>query len=155
MLYLLTGLILFVAIVALIGYFKNHKPQHHSGTVNPPASGKQITNAPDKNNPETPSAPAASGCCGQHDVCALDIMPTTATRKTIEYYDDEELDQYIGIAPDRYDEKAVEAFCEVLYTLQANEVAGWLYSLQLRNVLLPDQLRDEAALIIEEQRYNR
>ena len=62
---------------------------------------------------------------------------------------------HIGIAPDQYDEKAVAEFCEVLYTLQAHEVVGWLNSLQLRKVFLPDQLKDEAALIIEEQRFNR
>jgi len=143
MLYLLTGLILLGAIAALAVYYDNHQHQHHhAGHDLPAPSGKQIPhNTPDKNSPQV--------CCGQHDICEQGLP-----RQTIEYYDDEELDQYRGIAPDRYDEKAVDAFSEVLYTLQANEVSDWLYNLQLRNVFLPDQLKDEALLIIEEQRYN-
>jgi len=90
-------------------------------------------------------------CCGQHEVCERENI-TTKTRTEIEYYDDEELDQYCGFDPDLYDEKAVEAFSEVLYTMQAREVSGWLYSLYLRNIRIPDQLKDEALLLIEEQR---
>ena len=44
-------------------------------------------------------------------------------------------------------------FREVLYTLQETEVAGWIRSLQLRNVNLPDALKDEAFLIVGERRH--
>ena len=40
----------------------------------------------------------------------------------------------------------------MLYTLQEVEVAGWLRSLQLRQVNLPDALKDEAFLIVGERR---
>lgn len=53
---------------------------------------------------------------------------------------------------DAYDEEAVEEFSEVLYTLREVEVAGWLRSLQLRGINLPDALKDEAFLIIGERR---
>ena len=95
-----------------------------------------------------------SDCCGQHDVCERDNL-LAAARKKIEYYDDEELDTFRGIASCEYDEKAIEEFSEVLYTLREEEVAGWLRSLQLRNIYLPDKLKDEAFLIIEEQRKNK
>jgi len=135
MLYLLTGLILLGAIAALAVYFDNHKHRHHhAGHDHPTPSG-------DDNNPQV--------CCGQHEICEQGLP-----RTTIEYYDDEELDLYRDIAADQYDDKAVETFSEVLYTLQADEVSGWLHSLQLRGITLPDQLKDEALLIIEEQRYN-
>ena len=48
--------------------------------------------------------------------------------------------------------EAVEEFSEVLYTLREVEVAGWLHSLQLRGINLPDALKDEAFLIIGERR---
>ena len=95
----------------------------------------------------------APDCCGEHDVCERDSLMAAAS-KEIEYYDDEELDIYSGIASGDFDEKAIEEFSEVLYTLREEEVSGWLRSLQLRNINLPDKLKDEAFLIIEERREN-
>ena len=92
----------------------------------------------------------APDCCGQHEVCERDSL-LAAVSKNIEYYDDEELDIYRGVASWEYDEKAIEEFSEVLYTMREVEVAGWLRSLQLRNINLPDKLKDEAFLIIDEQ----
>ncbi len=40
----------------------------------------------------------------------------------------------------------------VFYTLKEQDVAGWLGSLQLRNIQLPNNLRDEALLIVSERR---
>ena len=53
-----------------------------------------------------------------------------------------------GVEADAYDEDAVNEFRDVLYTLQEIEVAGWLRSLQLRAINLPDELKDEAFLIV-------
>ena len=89
----------------------------------------------------------STDCCGQHEIC--ERLPETI-RQNIEYYDDEELDSYSGIASDQHTESALEAFREVLYTMQAKEVIGWLTSLQLRRINLPDQLVDDAFLIMEE-----
>ena len=93
----------------------------------------------------------APDCCGQHEVCERDNL-MAAANKDIEYYDDEELDIYSGMASGDYDEKAIDEFSEVLYTLREEEVADWLRSLQLRNINLPDKLKDEAFLIVEERR---
>ena len=87
-------------------------------------------------------------CCGQHEVC--ERIPETIRQKIV-YYDDEELDAYSGIDSDQHNESALEAFREVLYTMQAKEVSAWLTSLQLRHINLPDQLADEAFMIVEEQ----
>ena len=40
----------------------------------------------------------------------------------------------------------------MFFTLREVEVAGWLRSLQLRGINLPDALKDEAFLIIGERR---
>ena len=55
---------------------------------------------------------------------------------------------------DAYDEAAVDEFRDVLFTLQEVEVAGWLRSLQLRGINLPDELKDEAFLIVGERRIH-
>jgi len=89
-------------------------------------------------------------CCGQHAVCERENLFRDAVR-AVEYYDDEELDEYRGVASDRYPGEAVEKFREVLYTLRENEVAGWLCSLGLRGVVLPEDLRDETLLMMNEK----
>ena len=90
-------------------------------------------------------------CCGQHEVCEKDSL-LAAVSKQIEYYDDEELDRFRGIAGDEYASDDVEEFREVLYTMRDEEVAGWVRSLQLRDVNLPDELKDEVFMIIGERR---
>lgn len=73
-----------------------------------------------------------------------------AAVKPIEYFDDEELDVYKGRPSNSYTEKEVEAFSEVLYSMQPNEVKAWSRSLILRGVELPDQLKDEAIALMTE-----
>ena len=92
-------------------------------------------------------------CCGQHETCERDSL-LAAVSKKIEYYDDEELDRFQGVEADAYDEDAVNEFRDVLYTLKEIEVAGWLRSLQLRAINLPDELKDEAFLIVGERRIH-
>ncbi len=89
-------------------------------------------------------------CCGQHAVCERDLLLNK--KDEIIYYDDEELDELSGISPDEYTEKQLHELEDVFYTLQEKDVAGWLRSLQLRNIALPDELRDEALLIVSERR---
>lgn len=91
-------------------------------------------------------------CCGQHETCEKDSL-LAAVSKEIEYYNDEELDRFRGVASDEYEEAEVEEFREVLYTMKDDEVAGWVRSLQLRAVELPDELKDEVFLIVGERRF--
>ncbi len=92
-------------------------------------------------------------CCGQHSTCEKDSL-LAAVSKQIEYYDDEELDRFINREADSYDDKEIEMFRDVLYTTQEIEVAGWIRSLQLRGIQLPDELKDEVFLIIGERRIH-
>ena len=97
-----------------------------------------------------PYAGSEGSRCG-HEVCERDSL-LAAVSKKIEYYDDEELDQFIGKAGDAYTEEETEMFRDVLYTTLDVEVAGWVRSLQLRGIELPDDLKDEVFLIIGERR---
>lgn len=91
-----------------------------------------------------------TNCCGAHLVCEQDLLSNPVTE--IIYYDDEELDKYKGISSDAYSETEIQQFAEVFYTLQEHDVVGWLRSLQARSIELPDKLKDEALMIVREQR---
>ena len=64
-------------------------------------------------------------------------------------------DSYRGRSSDDYTEDEAEEFREVLYTMKETEVAGWVRSLQLRAVELPDQVKDEVFLIVGERRFSK
>ncbi|MDR1331021.1 MAG: phospholipase [Tannerella sp.] len=134
--YILGGLVLLGAFAALTGAVSGRRRRDGVDRAGEPAAGKTA---------------AAAGCCGQHAVCERDGLQAAAGRE-VEYYDDEELDAYRGVGADAYREEAVEEFREVLYTLKNGEAAGWIRSLQLRGIELPEGLRDEALLIAGEKR---
>lgn len=92
-------------------------------------------------------------CCGQHEVCEKESLLAAVSRQ-IEYYDDEDLDRYIGTAPDAYTPEQEEEFRDVFYTMKSEEVAGWVRSLQLRGIALPNNLKDEVFLIVGERRFH-
>lgn len=90
-------------------------------------------------------------CCGMHITCEHDSL-LAAVSPEIEYYDDEGLDAYQGIAPDEYSEEAIEEFRNILLTLLPHDIAGWARSLQLRNIQLPTEVKEELLLIVSEAR---
>ena len=96
---------------------------------------------------ETPSGEDDEECCGEHEVCEKGKIKR-ALRTDIEYFDDEELDRYRGTAADEYSDEAVEEFREVLYTMYPTEVDDWIKSLELREVNLPDALKDEVFMLM-------
>ena len=67
----------------------------------------------------------------------------------VEYFDDEELDRFKGRRSDDYTDDEAAQFAEVMYTMKPEEVKDWVVSLGLRGVSLPDQLKDEAMLLME------
>lgn len=100
---------------------------------------------------EMPHTSASGGCCGMHMTCERDSL-LAAVSPNIVYYDDEELDRYQENSPENYTSDQAEEFREVLLTLDQDEVAGWIRSLQLRNIALPSELLPEVYLIIGESR---
>lgn len=89
-------------------------------------------------------------CCGAHEVCDRDSLLNTDA--VVMYYDDEELDVLRGKHPSEYSSEQEKMLADVFYTLRESDVAGWLRSLQLRCIDLPEELREEALLIIRERR---
>ncbi|TLX73043.1 phospholipase [Labilibacter sediminis] len=96
------------------------------------------------------AAEVADDCCGAHEVCESDSLLSSSDK--IEYYNDDELDRFKGTLSSEYSDEAIEEFRDVLYTLKEREVAGWMKSVQLRLVELPDIIREEALMIVEERR---
>ena len=83
--------------------------------------------------------------------CDLDCM-TPIIKQDIDYYDDEELDAYKGKASDQYTDDETEEFRNVFYTMQEEDVPGWVKSLQQRELEIPDSLKDEVLLVLREIR---
>ncbi len=110
--------------------------------------------AEEGNNPQAEKmvrVPVDDECCGRHSVCERESLLTS--KPDIVYYDDEELDRLIGINADEYEEKDLADVREVFETLQDKDVAGWLRSLQLRNITIPQDILDEALMIVSERRF--
>ena len=136
---LIIGLVLLGVIALIAGIIRNKRLQ------------KKIERGELDRMPEVKEVDTE--CCGQHEVCEKDSL-LAAVSKKIEYYDDEELDQFMGREGNAYTEEETELFRDVLYTTRDDEVAGWVRSLQLRGVPLPDALKDEVFLIIGERRFD-
>ena len=90
------------------------------------------------------------GCCGEHLVCERETL--LQTNAEIIYYDDEDLDALVGIAAEDYSQEQYQMIREVFETLKASDVPGWVRSIQLRNIQLPLDIREEALLIVVERR---
>ena len=89
-----------------------------------------------------------SNCCGAHEVCDFDEIKADVSR--IEYYDDEELDEFKNIKENEYTNKQIDQFREVLYTLNTHEIRYWLLSIERRHINLPSILVSEARLLMAE-----
>lgn len=135
---LLLALLVIVVVVALV-----RRGRHRVDF--PSAEASKTTVVPPARDPTD------MVCCGQHEVCERDSLLAALSRRP-EYYDDEELDRFAHRPSDAYLPEEEEEFREVLYTMLESDVAGWMRSLQLRDIALPDGLRDEALLIVGERR---
>ena len=133
-------IILIVAILLLgaVTYFFHRREQ------------KKLPRETGQSVPEETQAPPQE-CCGQHLVCERDSLLAGVSQE-IEYYDDEELDEWKGTLPDAYTSQQEAFFREIFYTLRPDDVPGWVRSLQLRQIEVPESLRDEILLVVNEQR---
>ena len=138
MIYLIIALIVLGIIAFAAGFFRETKlkRQLDRGEITELPSIKQVEDME---------------CCGQHETCEKESL-LAAVSKQIEYFNDEELDRFRGVESSDYLPDEIEEFRDVLYTMKEDEVAGWVRSLQLRAVALPDELKDEVFMIVGERR---
>lgn len=87
-------------------------------------------------------------CLGDNPKCEQVCMMEAATRD-IEYFDDEELDRFQGREGNAYSDEEAEEFREVLLTMRESEVKDWSRSLTLRGIQMPDQVKDEFLMLLD------
>ncbi len=92
-----------------------------------------------------------SDCCGVHEVCDRDNLQIIDT--DAHYFDDEELDILANKKSDDYSQEEIKMVEDVFYTLKESDVAKWLKNMQLRNIELPDYIKEQALLIVQERRF--
>lgn len=115
-------------------------------------SGK--TEIADETSDTTATDEPAEECCGMHITCERDSLLSAMSDKIV-YYDDEELDRFIGRQANEYSNSEIEQFRDVLLTLLPEDIAGWARSIQLRGIELPEAVRDELLMIVSEARASR
>lgn len=97
-----------------------------------------------------PLSADGSVCCGQHLVCEREMLLNSSDQPV--YYDDEELDALAGIDPELFTEQQHQQIADIFSSLREEDVSGWCRSLQLRDIRLPQDIREEALLIVRERR---
>lgn len=125
-------------VAALIGIIQNRRQK------------QRIVLGLESEEEETYTA-TPGGCCGMHMTCERDSLLAAVSTKIV-YYDDEELDRYQGTDASAYSNEAIEEFRDILITLEEDDVAGWIRSLQLRGIAVPDAIKPELFLIVGENR---
>lgn len=123
---LVVGLFAIIGIIVLVKVNRGREKKHVSEEISIPVSN----------------------CCGAHEVCDFDEIKADETR--IEYYEDEELDEYKNINEKKYTSNQIDQFREVLYTLQTHEIRYWLLSIERRQINLPSILVSEARTLMAE-----
>lgn len=81
----------------------------------------------------------ATECCGLHEVC--DKFKKEKTN-VIVYFEDEDLDAFIGKMATEYTQQDIALFHDVYSTLQENEIEEWKKSLKARNIQLPLSIQE-------------
>ena len=138
---LIISLIVLAAVSAIAGIIRNHYLKHKiaNGEISEMPEVKMVLDC------------GADSCELDEGLgtCSLDCM-TPIVKKKIDYYDDEELDAYTGRPSDQYGEDENEEFRNVFYTMQEEDVPGWIISLQQRGINLPDSLKDEVLMVLRD-----
>ncbi len=128
----------FLVVVGVVLYLSDYRlKSRHRENVNTP----QRLEKEEDNQGE---------CCGMHLVCEKDSLSSVSGE--VEYYDDEELDRFVGRSGDDYTAEETEEFRDVLMTLRPEDVAGWARSITVRGLALPPDVRDELLLLVNERR---
>lgn len=152
----MTGALVILAVLIVVGIvlyigerLHNRRLDEKSGSPAPVEGDTGVK--PENDVAKDDAGEAAQGeCCGMHLVCEKDTLSPVSAE--ILYYDDEELDRFIGRPGDDYTPEETEEFRDVLMTLRPEDVAGWARSITQRHLELPSDVRDELLILVNEQR---
>ena len=101
-----------------------------------------------------PAIDLGEGCCGAHEICEKDSLIAAFVEQP-EYFDDEELDKFVQRESDQYSAGEADEFRDVFYSVLDEEKPRWVRSLQMRGISLPDQLKDEVLMFVNELRAHK
>lgn len=113
--------------------------------------GEDTPGNPAENNTSTTTGETGSECCGMHITCEKDSLVAGIDSELL-YYDDEELDCYRGRQAHEYTVAEIEEFRDILLTLKPHDIAGWARSITMRGITLPQEIREELLMIVDEAR---
>ena len=142
---IILGVLVLIGIILYIGELKHRRKAVEISKVEAPEEQGGTQDAETESSTEE-----EEGCCGLHLVCEKDSLSPMSGE--IEYFDDEELDRFIGRSGMDYTPEETEEFRDVLMTLRPEDVSGWARSITARRLELPSEIRDELLLLVNEQR---
>lgn len=141
---IILGVIIVIGVILYLGELRYRRKNLQPHTNDEAESAGKGVTAGDQ------SVETEEGCCGLHLVCEKDSLSPMSAE--IEYYDDEELDRFVGRTGSDYTPQEVEEFRDVLMTLRDNDVLGWARSITQRHIELPSDVRDELLILVNEVR---
>ena len=135
----MTGALIILLVTVAVGlvlyvYDLRYRRKH------PPESGENAAEADETEG-------HGEICCGRHLVCDKKLTPEIGEKPV--YYDDEELDRFAARPADGYTDEEIDEIRDVMMTLLPEDVAGWVRSIQLRGISLPEALRDELFILLD------
>ena len=139
---LLTILVVGGAIVWLIDRLFYHNDE----------TGKDAATGQDTLDGEVTSTGCADEACGLRDICPSEQILAGECRQDPVYYDDEELDGFMGRGENDYMPDEEEQWRDVLYTLQPADLLGWGQSIKHRGLVMPAAIRTEFLQLAGEHR---
>ena len=137
-LYILLGIIIFFFISLII----NNYIQRKRGNTQERETPEPLFKLPKIQEEE---------CCGKYETCEKDSLIAAFATKA-EYFDDEELDRFANRPSDTYTAEEVDEFREIFYTVLDEEKPRWIRSLSMRQIAVPDEMRDEVLMIVSDLR---
>lgn len=145
-------ILIFLVVTGVVLYlFELRWRRRHNST--PAMTGRPAASPTDPMSGPSEDVPDGEVCCGMHITCEKDTLSVVSDE--VVYYDDEELDRFIGRTPESYTPEEADEFNEVLMTLRPEDVPGWARSITLRGLQLPSDVRDALLIIVNDQRATR
>lgn len=136
---MLITILIVIVVVLIMTYYAFRVLTSGSKSAMPPS--------PPDNNINPTTLPSCTTCSDYGTQCEAVCMMNAAVSEII-YFEDEELDRFKGKSSDSYTDAETEEFREVLYTMKPEEVPEWNRSLILRDINLPNGIKDELMLLM-------
>lgn len=108
---------------------------------------RSATENTDETGENADGGTVGGGCvdegCALRPICPSEQILAGECHPEIIYYDDEELDAFIGRDGDGYTADEEEQWRDVLYTLRPEDLLGWGQSVKRRGLVMPDAIHAE------------